>query len=73
MSAEIAHLAVTEYGACPHCTTDRVHVWHNSDPCPNDPDDAWVNPLVCVCPVPDADPSLRFGECSICRRKPVAS
>lgn len=34
--------------------------------------DGWVNPLVCVCETPDADPARDFGECSICRRKPLA-
>lgn len=32
----------------------------------------WVNPLVCVCEEPDADPAVDFGECAICRRIPVA-
>lgn len=29
-------------------------------------------PLVCECPEPDADPRRNFGECSRCRRKPLA-
>ena len=32
----------------------------------------WVNPLVCVCPEPDADPSRDFGMCQVCKRKPLA-
>lgn len=28
--------------------------------------------LVCVCPEPDADLARNFGECSSCRRKPLA-
>lgn len=32
----------------------------------------WVNPLVCVCSEPDADPRRNFGECTKCRRKPLA-
>lgn len=32
----------------------------------------WVNPLVCVCAEPDANPARNFGECSACRRKPLA-
>lgn len=34
--------------------------------------DRFVNPLVCVCPTPQADPRINFGECAICRRKPLA-
>lgn len=40
-------------------------------PEPGTPRD-WVNPLVCVCSEPDADPRVNFGECSICRRKPLS-
>lgn len=28
--------------------------------------------LVCDCAEPDADPRRNFGECRICRRKPLA-
>lgn len=38
---------------------------------PRSDEPAWVNPLVCVCEVPDADPARNFGECAICRRKPL--
>lgn len=34
--------------------------------------DRWTNPLVCVCPEPDVDPRRNWGECSTCRRKPLA-
>lgn len=34
--------------------------------------DGWVNPLVCVCTEPAADPARNFGECAICKRKPLA-
>ena len=29
-------------------------------------------PMICICPVPDADPARNFGECFRCRRKPLA-
>lgn len=32
----------------------------------------WKNPLVCVCPEPQADLRVNFGECAVCRRKPLA-
>lgn len=32
----------------------------------------WVNPLVCVCPEPLADPAIQFGRCRRCFRKPVS-
>ena len=32
----------------------------------------WVNPLVCVCPEPDADPRRDYGMCQTCKRKPLA-
>lgn len=32
----------------------------------------WINPLVCVCPEPDADPRRDFGMCATCKRKPLA-
>lgn len=34
--------------------------------------DGWVNPLVCVCETPDADPRRDFGMCQVCKRKPLA-
>jgi len=34
--------------------------------------DRFVNPLVCVCLIPQADLRINFGECAICRRKPLA-
>ncbi len=35
--------------------------------------DGWVNPLVCVCETPDADPRRDFGMCrnAGCKRKPL--
>lgn len=35
-------------------------------------EDLFGSPLVCVCPVPLADPAVQFGQCRICFRKPVA-
>lgn len=32
----------------------------------------WVNPLVCVCAVPDADLRRDAGMCHRCFRKPLA-
>jgi hypothetical protein len=29
-------------------------------------------PMVCVCPQPQADPTVNFGECARCRRKPLS-
>lgn len=36
------------------------------------PQGPFVNPLVCVCAEPKADPRVNFGECATCRRKPLA-
>lgn len=33
---------------------------------------AIPNPLVCECPDTDADPARNFGQCSTCKRKPLA-
>lgn len=38
----------------------------------NSPGRDWVNPLVCVCVEPDADPRRDFGMCQSCKRKPLA-
>jgi hypothetical protein len=32
----------------------------------------WVNPLVCVCLIPQADLRINFGMCGRCYRKPLA-
>lgn len=39
---------------------------------PMRPPAEWVNPLVCVCETPDADPRRDFGMCQVCKRKPIA-
>ena len=31
----------------------------------------WLNPLVCVCPSPSADPRVDYGMCQVCKRKPL--
>lgn len=31
----------------------------------------WINPLVCDCETPDADPKVNAGMCSTCKRKPL--
>jgi len=34
--------------------------------------DGWINPLVCGCDEPDADPRIAWGMCQTCKRKPLA-
>jgi hypothetical protein len=34
--------------------------------------DQFVNPMVCVCAEPKADPKVNHGMCSACKRKPLA-
>lgn len=39
---------------------------------PSLPRVVWINPLVCDCSEPDADPARDFGMCQVCKRKPLA-
>lgn len=38
----------------------------------NVPRGRFVNPFVCVCPEPQADPAIDYGQCRICWRKPLS-
>lgn len=46
--------------------------WHRTGKVGEPPDiDGFVNPLVCDCPAPDADPAKDWGQCARCKRKPL--
>lgn len=34
--------------------------------------DLFVNPMVCVCVSTVADPRIAYGQCPVCKRKPLA-
>lgn len=60
--ARYAELCITHYGRWSHTgSTDPIR-----------PPAEWINPLVCVCPEPAADPRRDFGMCQKCKRKPAA-
>lgn len=63
-------LDLVRHGLCPTCSDTKAYVMH-ADECPAEVD-RFKNPLVCDCAEPDADPRRNFGECSKCRRKPLA-